>query len=72
MKILIIEDERLLADTIKSMLERKGLQVELFRQRESSREYAELGIYDLLIPRQHRYFCSTGGDLTFSIQNGIV
>ena len=28
MKILVIEDEKLLADSIKSMLERKGFQVE--------------------------------------------
>ena len=28
MKILVIEDERLLADSIKEMLERKGFQVE--------------------------------------------
>ena len=27
MKILVIEDEKLLADSIKSMLERKGFQV---------------------------------------------
>ena len=28
MKILVIEDEKLLADSIKEMLERKGFQVE--------------------------------------------
>ena len=49
MKILVIEDEKLLADSIKAMLERKGFQVECVYDGESGREYAELGIYDLLI-----------------------
>ena len=49
MKILVIEDEKMLADSIKSMLERKGFQVECVYDGESGKEYAELGIYDLLI-----------------------
>ena len=49
MKILVIEDERLLADSIKAMLERKGFQVECVYDGEAGKEYAELGIYDLLI-----------------------
>ena len=49
MKILVIEDEKLLADSIKSMLERKGFQVECVYDGESGRDYALLGIYDLLI-----------------------
>ena len=49
MKILVIEDERMLADSIKSMLERKDFQVECVYDGESGAEYAELGIYDLLI-----------------------
>ena len=49
MKILVIEDEKMLADSIKSMLERKGFQVECVYDGESGREYALLGIYDLLI-----------------------
>ena len=49
MKILVIEDEKILADSIKSMLERKGFQVECVYDGESGKEYAELGIYDLLI-----------------------
>ena len=49
MKILVIEDEKLLADSIKEMLERKGFQVETVYDGESGKEYAELGIYDLLI-----------------------
>ena len=49
MKILVIEDEKLLADSIRSMLERKGFQVETVYDGETGRQYAELGIYDLLI-----------------------
>ena len=49
MKILVIEDEKMLADSIKEMLERKGFQVEVVYDGETGKEYAELGIYDLLI-----------------------
>ena len=49
MKILVIEDEKLLADSIKEMLERKGFQVEAVYDGKTGKEYAELGIYDLLI-----------------------
>ena len=49
MKILIVEDEKLLADSLKDMLERKGFQVEVAYDGEAGREYALLGIYDLLI-----------------------
>lgn len=49
MKILVIEDEKLLADSIKEMLERKGFRVECVYDGESGAEYAKLGIYDLLI-----------------------
>ena len=49
MKILIIEDEKLLADSLKSLLERKGFQVEVAYDGVTGEEYAELGIYDLLI-----------------------
>ncbi|MBE6922168.1 MAG: response regulator transcription factor [Ruminococcaceae bacterium] len=49
MKILVIEDEKMLADSIKSMLERKGFQVECAYDGESGRDFAMLGIYDLLI-----------------------
>ena len=49
MKILVIEDEKMLADSIKEMLQRKGFQVECVYDGESGKEYAELGIYDLLI-----------------------
>jgi DNA-binding response OmpR family regulator len=49
MKILIVEDEKMLADSIKLLLERKGFDVKCVYDGESGREYAELGIYDLLI-----------------------
>ena len=49
MKILIIEDEKLLADTLQTLLEQKGFDVEAVYDGESGAEYAELGIYDLLI-----------------------
>ena len=49
MKILIIEDEILLANSIKTLLEKKGFEVEAVYDGEAGAEYAELGIYDLLI-----------------------
>lgn len=49
MKVLIIEDEKLLADSLKALLESKGFEVEAVYDGESGAEYAELGIYDLLI-----------------------
>ena len=49
MKILIIEDEKLLADSIRDMLLRKGFEVEVVYDGISGAEYAELGVYDLLI-----------------------
>lgn len=49
MKILVIEDEKLLAQSLKSLLESKGFQVETVYDGESGAEYAELGVYDLLI-----------------------
>ena len=49
MKILIIEDEVLLADSLKNLLESKGFTVEAVYDGESGAEYAELGVYDLLI-----------------------
>ena len=49
MKILIVEDEKMLADSLKDLLERKGFQVEVAYDGETGREYALLGIYDLLI-----------------------
>ncbi len=49
MKILIIEDEVLLADSLKTLLTGKGFQVEVVYDGETGRDYAELGVYDLLI-----------------------
>ncbi|MBE6983267.1 MAG: response regulator transcription factor [Ruminococcaceae bacterium] len=49
MKILIIEDEKLLADSLGELLEKKGFQVEIAYDGETGKSFAELGIYDLLI-----------------------
>ena len=49
MRILIIEDEKLLADSIEYLLRSKGFETEAVYDGESGEEYAELGIYDLLI-----------------------
>ena len=49
MKILLIEDEKLLADSISQLLMTKGFQVEAVYDGETGADYALLGIYDLLI-----------------------
>lgn len=49
MKILIIEEDASLADSLKDQLINKGFHVEVAYDGESGRDYAELGIYDLLI-----------------------
>lgn len=49
MKILIIEDEVLLADSLRALLESKGFEVELAHDGETGAAYTELGIYDLVI-----------------------
>ena len=49
MKILIIEDEKLLADSLQTLLTSKGFDVEVVYDGETGKDYAELGIYDLLI-----------------------
>ena len=49
LKVLIIEDEALLADSIKSLLTKKGFEVDIAYDGESGEEYAQLGIYDLVI-----------------------
>ncbi len=49
MKILVIEDEVLLAESIKALLEGKGFDVEAVYDGAAGAEYAELGVYDLLI-----------------------
>ena len=45
MKILVIEDEKLLANSIKTLLESKGFEVEAVYDGETGEEYAELGGY---------------------------
>ena len=49
MKILIIEDEKMLADSIKMLLERKGFEVECVYDGKTGELCAEMGLYDLLI-----------------------
>ena len=48
-QILIVEDEKLLADSLKTLLEKKGFTVECVYDGEAGAEYAETGVYDLLI-----------------------
>ena len=49
MKVLVIEDEKLVAESIRAILEHKRFEVETVYDGEAGTEYAELGIYDLLI-----------------------
>jgi len=49
LKILIVEDEKILADSLKTLLEKKGFEVEVAYDGVTGKEYAELGVYDLLI-----------------------
>lgn len=49
MKLLIVEDEKLLAESLKTLLEEKGFQVDAVYDGIAGEEYAELDIYDLLI-----------------------
>ena len=49
MKILVIEDEKLLAESIKTLLQAKGFTVEVALDGVTGAEYAQMGIYDLLI-----------------------
>ena len=49
MKILIVEDEKLLASSLRAVLEAKGFQVETVYDGESGLSYARLSVYDLLI-----------------------
>ena len=49
MKILVIEDEKPLADSIRALLEKRGFDVECIYDGVNGAEYAQLGIYDLLI-----------------------
>ncbi len=49
MKILVIEDEKLLAFSLKTILSSKGFDVEIAFDGQTGAEYAQLGVYDLLI-----------------------
>ena len=49
MKILLIEDDKLLSDSLQVLLERKGFSVEAVYDGEDGAAYAETGVYDLLI-----------------------
>ena len=49
MKILIVEDDQLLANSLKELLEGQHYQVDTVYDGEMGAEYALLGIYDLLI-----------------------
>ena len=49
MKILIVEDEQLLAASVGELLKKKGFDVEIVHDGEAGLQYAELGVYDLII-----------------------
>ena len=49
MKILMVEDEALLAEGLRTLLELRGFEVEVVTDGENGAEYAETGVYDLLI-----------------------
>lgn len=60
MKILIIEDEKVLTESLEIMLKSKGFETEAVYDGESGEEYALLNIYDLIIldvmlPKQDGY-----------------
>jgi len=48
-KILIVEDEKLLADSLRDLLGTRGFETEVVCDGESGVAYAELGVYDLVI-----------------------
>ncbi|MBE5869364.1 MAG: response regulator transcription factor [Lachnospiraceae bacterium] len=49
MKILIVEEEKTLAESIHTMLKPQGFHIEIIRDGASGPDYAALGIYDLII-----------------------
>ena len=49
MRILIVEDEQLLADSVCELLKRRGFEADTAYDGESGLQYAELGVYDLII-----------------------
>ena len=49
MKVLIVEDEQFLADAIQLLLREHGYETDVAYDGETGSDYAELGIYDLVI-----------------------
>ena len=49
MKILIVEDDRPLSDSLRALLEDRGYQVDAVYDGEAGGQYALLGVYDLII-----------------------
>ena len=49
MKILMIEDDKPLSESVAALLEQRGFEVERVYDGVSGAEYAQLGVYDLLI-----------------------
>lgn len=49
MRILVIEDDKLLADSLKTVLEAKGFEVQAVYDGSTGAQYADTGVYDLLI-----------------------
>ena len=49
MRILVVEDERRLADSLGALLRQKGFAVDVVYDGEAGQQYAALGVYDLLI-----------------------
>ena len=49
MKILIVEDDRPLSDSLRALLEDRGYQVDAVYDGEAGVQYALLGVYDLII-----------------------
>ncbi|HAT02255.1 MAG TPA: DNA-binding response regulator [Oribacterium sp.] len=49
MKILVVEDEKLLAESVKVLLEEKKYEVDAVYDGETGLDYAETGVYDLII-----------------------
>lgn len=49
MKLLVVEDEKMLADSLKLLLEERDFQVDTAYDGEDGLAYAETGVYDLII-----------------------
>ena len=49
MKILVVEDEKLLAESIRTLLQEKGFEADAVYDGEAGVDYAESGVYDLIL-----------------------